>query len=378
MKLAVLSRNFSKASGGAESYAVSLATAMLPECEVTVICQTYNPANVHFKYIPVSLFPIRSRWMNQLWFNWRAQQLTRAGFDVVHSHENVSHGNVQTVHVKTVHASLKQKKFDPLRVLLSPRLLAYLWLEKKRLCSIGHHNVFVSQLLLDETSQYFPTIRDSTVIPPGVDIPENDISESERLKARETLGIEPKRFVIGFIGHDFKKKGLDVLLKAVALLPFDVDLLVAGRTTQENGYRSLVKALEPGKKCNFLGVQNDMPSFYAALDCLAHPTTQDVFPMVLLEAMAYKVPVLTTPAPFNTMANLLTDGVNAMILRNPNDVKFLVELLTKIQSKQELKQNLKTHGYAFAKQYSWINVKELYYDVFRKAIIGSQSHISAY
>ena len=152
MKVAILSRNFSKISGGAESFAVQLATAMRSECDITVISQSFDESHALFRHIAVPKLPIRSRWINQLWYNWFSKKVSRQGFDIVHSHENVTHGNVQTVHVKTVHASLNQKGMSRFRILSSPRLLAYLWIEKNRLCSTGHQNVFVSELLLDENS----------------------------------------------------------------------------------------------------------------------------------------------------------------------------------------------------------------------------------
>ena len=144
-KLAIVTRNFSKIGGGAESLAVSLATSMLGECDITVVSQGFDQSPALFKHIRVPRLPFRTRWINQLWFSWHSKRLTRTGFDVVHSYENVTHGDVQTVSVKTVHASLMQRGMSKVRIALSPRLLAYLWLEKKRLCSPGHHSVFVSQ-----------------------------------------------------------------------------------------------------------------------------------------------------------------------------------------------------------------------------------------
>ena len=171
-RLAIVTRNFSKIGGGAESLAVSLATSMLGECDITVVSQGFDQSPAHFKHFQVPKLPFRTRWLNQLWFSWHSKRLTQHGFDVVHSYENVTHGDVQTVSVKTVHASLKQRGMNKLRIALSPRLLAYLWLEKKRLCSPGHHSVFVSQFVHDETVQSMPGMPPASVIPPGVDIPE--------------------------------------------------------------------------------------------------------------------------------------------------------------------------------------------------------------
>jgi UDP-glucose:(heptosyl)LPS alpha-1,3-glucosyltransferase len=368
MKVAVLSRNFSKTAGGAESYAVQLAKSMQGECDISVVSQTFDAALTGFHHMAVPRLPFRSGWINLLWFNWYSRKLTRHGFDIVHSHENVTHGNVQTVHVKTVHASLSQRGMSRWRILLSPRLCAYMWIEKKRLCSGGHQNVFVSQLLQNETLQVLPNLSSATFIPPGVELPEAKPTTSERDAARRELGLASDKPVIGFVGNDFKKKGLDVLLRALALVPFDVQLLVVGDRSQAARYSGLVAALGRGKECRFMGVVNDMNAVYCAIECLAHPTTQDVFPMVLLEAMAHRVPVVTTGAPFNSMASLLRDGTDVLLISDPQDHGTVGKALERILKDAALRRGLIANGYQFAEKYSWLGIKNRYYKVYREAL----------
>ena len=365
-KLAVVTRNFSKTGGGAESLAVSLATSMLGECDITVVSQGFDQSPALFKHIRVPRLPFRTRWINQLWFSWHSKRLTRTGFDVVHSYENVTHGDVQTVSVKTVHASLKERGMSKVRIALSPRLLAYLWLEKKRLCSPGHHSVFVSQFVHDETLQIMPGIPSASVIPPGVDISTQVITPAEKMAARISLGLDPSIMTIGFVGHDFKKKGLGTLLKGAACLPFDVQIAVFGNTSQANRYTDLVQALGAGKSCRFMGVISDMPTAYAAMDCLAHPTTQDVFPMVLLEAMAKHVPVITTNEPYNNMGSLLVNQQDAILLPGPDDINAMANALSQIWRDTELRLSLANNGFLFAKKYSWDVAKAKYYAIYQR------------
>ena len=365
-RLAVVTRNFSKTGGGAESLAVSLATSMLGECDITVVSQEFDQSPALFKYIQVPRLPFRTRWINQLWFSWHSERLTRTGFDVVHSYENVTHGDVQTVSVKTVHASLKERAMSRVRIALSPRLLAYLWLEKKRLCSPGHHSVFVSQFVHDETMQILPGIRSASVIPPGVDIPVQAPTAPQKMAARQSLGLNPAIMTVGFVGHDFKKKGLGTLLKGAALLPFDVQVVVFGSKAQADRYTDLVQALGTGKSCRFMGVVSDMPTAYAAMDCLAHPTTQDVFPMVLLEAMAKHVPVITTNEPYNNMGSLLVNLQDAILLPDPGDINGMADALSQIWLDADLRLTLANNGFLFAKKYSWDVAKAKYYAIYQR------------
>jgi len=365
-QLAIVTRNFSKIGGGAESLAVSLATSMLGECDITVVSQGFDQSPALFKHIQVPKLPFRSRWINQLWFSWYCKRLTGAGFDVVHSYENVTHGDVQTVSVKTVHASLMHRGMSKVRIALSPRLLAYLWLEKKRLCSPGHHSVFVSQFVHDETLQILPGMPPCSVIPPGVDIPVQALTAAEKMTARTSLGLNPGIMTVGFVGHDFKKKGLGTLLKGAALLPFDVQIVVFGNTAQADRYTDLVQVLGAGKSCQFMGVVSDMPTAYAAMDCLAHPTTQDVFPMVLLEAMARHVPVVTTNEPYNNMGSLLVNQQDAILLADPDDIGGMATALSHIWLDTNLRVTLANNGFLFAKKYSWDVAKARYYAIYQR------------
>ncbi len=363
-KLAIVTRNFSKIGGGAESLAVSMATSMLVECDITVVSQGFDQSPELFKHIAVPKLPIRMRWLNQLWFSWYTRRATRQGFDIVHSYENITHGDVHTVSVKTVHASLKERGMSKVRIALSPRLLAYLWLEEKRLCTPGHHSVFVSQFVHDETLTVMPNLYSGSVVTPGVDIPSREFTAAEKTAARTSLGLNPAIMTVGFVGHDFKKKGLGTLLKGVALLPFDVQIVVIGNTAQADRYADLVRALGTGKSCRFMGVVSDMPNAYAAMDCLAHPTTQDVFPMVLLEAMAKHVPVVTTNEPYNNMGSLLVNHQDAILLPDPEDIEGMASALSQIWLDTDLRLTLANNGFVFAKKYSWDVAKASYYAIY--------------
>ena len=370
-RVAILTRNFSKIGGGAESLAVSMATSMLDECEITVVSQGFDQSADLFRHIPVPKLPVRTRWLNQLWFSWYTRRVTSQGFDIVHSYENITHGDVHTVSVKTVHASLAERSMSAVRIALSPRLLAYLWLEKKRMCSPGHHSVFVSTFVHDETLKVLPGVFSGSVITPGVDIPEHKLTPAEKTAARKSLGLNPAIMTIGFVGHDYKKKGLGTLLKGAAFLPFDVQIMVIGNTAQADRYSELVNAMGSGKSCRFMGVVRDMPTAYAAMDCLAHPTTQDVFPMVLLEAMSTHVPVVTTSEPYNNMGGLLVDHVDAILIPDPDDVESMAHALGQIWLNADLRQTLASNGFVFAKKYSWDAAKASYYAVYQK-VSGSK------
>jgi glycosyltransferase involved in cell wall biosynthesis len=102
------------------------------------------------------------------------------------------------------------------------------------------------------------------------------------------------------------------------------------------------------------------------MDCLTHPTTQDTFPMVVLEAMAHRIPVITTSEPYNNMGGLLVHRINALLLSSPQDIQGLVTGLGDIRQNEELRQHIIGCGLEFARQFSWDAAKQKYYNIYRK------------
>jgi glycosyltransferase involved in cell wall biosynthesis len=162
-----------------------------------------------------------------------------------------------------------------------------------------------------------------------------------------------------------RKKGLPTLLRALRHLHQPLSVAVVGNASGKAALQAELQQLKPGQECRFLGVQTDMPRVYAALDCLAHPTTQDVFPMVLLEAMAHYVPVITTAAPYNSMADLLTADLHAAVIADPQAEQACAQALQRLATDTDYHERLAVGGRAFAQRYDWDSVKQRYYEIYR-------------
>ena len=136
LRIAVLNRNFSTTGGGAEGYSVALVEQLAARHEIHVFAQEIEQRLPGVTYHRVSAPLRKPRWINQLWFASCTWWATRRGFDVVHSHENTWHGDIQTVHVLPVKYTLFygrtgwHRVFQWIKVGTSPRLLAYLGLER--------------------------------------------------------------------------------------------------------------------------------------------------------------------------------------------------------------------------------------------------------
>lgn len=361
MKIAVLSRIFSGVGGGAERYSVSLVEQLAARHEFHVFAQEVNHQWPGVTYHRVSSPVLKPRWVNQLWFAAVTWWATRHGYNVVHSHENTWHGNVQTVHVLPVKHNLFHERkgwrlfVRWIKVGTSPRLMTYLGLERARYAArAGRHIVVTSESLQRIMQSSYPASRGMlSVITPGVNLPAQPITSERRRSARKQLGLPVHKYCLLFVGNDFKKKGLKSLLAALAQLPADVVLAVVGNSAQIAVFESQITALDLKNRVHFLGSLHDMAPAYEAADVLVHPTLEDTFAMVVLEAMAYGLPVVVSAPRYCGISGLLTHDLNAQMLDDPHDVPALVRTLHKLNESQALQQTLSAGALKFAARYTW-------------------------
>jgi len=336
LRIAVLERVFSTSAGGAERYCASLVQHLADKHDIHVYAQDIQVQYPHVVFHQVPLFCRRPRWVNQIAFALYTWWHTRDGFDVVHSHENTWHGQVQTVHVLpftylwfSQHHGW-QLFLRYLQWLTSPRLLTYWGLEKLRLRkSKAKWLVAVSdpvKLILEKLS---PLMReDIVVITPGLESTSVPTLE-EKQQARKNLHLPTDGQCLVWVGNNAVKKGLPALLGALARLPDSVFLLMIGRAAPDSAWRKQVAALGLESRVYHQGVLDDITVAYLAADVLVHPTLEDTFGMVVLEAMGHGVPVIVSAAQYCGIAASLQHLNQAWILPNPSDIADLALAIEK-------------------------------------------------
>lgn len=174
-----------------------------------------------------------------------------------------------------------------------------------------------------------------------------------KVEARRALGLPAQGWTIAFVGNDYEKKGLPTLLQALKILPEHVNLAVVGNQAQIPVYQKLANQFGLAQRVHFLGAIADVSQVYQAADALAHPTREDTFAMVVLEAMSYGLPVVVSQARYCGIAGLLTDGQNALILDDPKDMPTLAALLRSILDDANLRARLSRQAREFADGYAW-------------------------
>jgi UDP-glucose:(heptosyl)LPS alpha-1,3-glucosyltransferase len=145
-----------------------------------------------------------------------------------------------------------------------------------------------------------------------------DDRRARRLALRQQCGILPEETVAAFVGMNYRLKGLEPLLHAVRRLPADQPfrLLVAGgpRTAP---WERLARRLGVAQRVRFLGYCADTRDCYFAADFLVHPTFYDPCSLVVLEALACGLPVITSR--FNGAAELFREPGEGYVIDDPHD-----------------------------------------------------------
>ncbi len=361
LRIAVLNRIFRPTGGGAERYSIALVEQLAARHDIHVFAQQieHQWPGVTYHAIP---WPFdKPRWINQLWFALATWWQTRRGFDVVHSHENTWHGQVQTVHVVPVkHSLLKGRTgwrlvLRWLKIATSPRLLAYWALEHFRYKPYADRCVVLaSDSLKPVMAQSYPAaVQALRVVTPGVANVPGVTGTEHKAAARAKLGLPAEGRCLLFVGNDYRKKGLPSLLAALSALSTDCFVAVVGNAAQIAGFQAEVDASSNQGRVHFLGALHTVDDAYRAADCLAHPTLEDTFAMVVLEAMAHGLPVVVSSVQYCGIACMLTHGEDALILDNPRDAQALGQALMRLLTDAALAQTLRDNGLRFARQHLW-------------------------
>lgn len=364
LRIAVLNRVFDSTGGGAERYSIALVEQLAQRHEVHVFAQQIHHQAPGVSYHQVAMPMRRPRWLNQLWYAFATWKATREGFDIVHSHENTWHGQVQTVHVVPVRHNLFQGRTGLrrvlrwLKVLTSPRLLTYLCLERLRFRPLpGRRVVVTSESLADTMAATYPDSQGMThVITPGVHLPALPGGAGSKAQARQALGLPAGGLCLLFVGNDYRKKGLATLLQVLAKLPGQVVLAVVGNPAHIPEFQRQAEALGLAARVFFLGALQDVGPAYRAADALVHPTLEDTFAMVVLEAMAHGLPVVVSSPAFCGISALLNHGVNALLVDQPRSDQALGEAVGRVCGEEDLRRQLGAQARLFAQGYGWEDI----------------------
>jgi glycosyltransferase involved in cell wall biosynthesis len=210
----------------------------------------------------------------------------------------------------------------------------------------------VSKHTAEQLARYFGR-RDAAIIPNGVDPGHFSPATIRPLReaARQRWRCAPEQVVLLLVGNDWRNKGLNYLLEAMArLADLPLRLLVVGRD-DHTPFRFQASMLGLRAALEFCRPTEDVRNFYAAADILAAPSLEDSFNLPVLEAMACGLPSIVSRNA--GVSEWLTHGFDSLLLKNPENTGELAEAIRSIAEGPQLRRTLAENAVHTARTLTW-------------------------
>jgi len=145
---------------------------------------------------------------------------------------------------------------------------------------------------------------------------------------RQRFNLSGDRTVALMVAQDFQRKGLRQAIEALAQVrDTRLLLLVVGRP-DPTAYRALARKWDVEQQVIFAGPTTSVYDFYRAADFFVLPTRHDPCSLVVLEALAMGLPVITTAA--NGASEIMSDGREGFVITDPADIASLAAAMTSL------------------------------------------------
>lgn len=170
-------------------------------------------------------------------------------------------------------------------------------------------------------------------------------------KIRTGLGIPEGAYVVGSISRLVRDKGHEYLLKAIQEVKKTkphVFLVIVGDGRERSRLEEMVRKLDLTGSVRLIKGVSETPTILPAMDLFVHPATyREGFGLSIAEAMAARIPVLTTDIP--AINTLFHDGVDSRIVK-PKRSDLLAQAILEFMNNKTMPQKIAQNGYELALQ----------------------------
>lgn len=289
---------------------------------------------------------------------WGAKQ-TNPSFTLVHSQFAVPTGiagqhlaqtwnlpHIVTVHGFDIH--------DPTRIISADRFPPVHWVVQRVLASANAVTT-QSRDIARRTRQGYTLKRDLSIIPlgiPKVNIPLGPKPDNH-----------PEGFVLVGVGRLVARKGFDVAIQALALLPDEVKLVIIGDGPEKIDLQGVAERAGVSSRVHFLGPAFDQEKWNILAHSQAYvlPSLHEGFSLSTVEAMMMGLPVVASNVGGQT--DYLQPKENALLIP-PQSPEALAEAVTQLMNNPSLCLHMKQKNIQLANQLTDEKMAEKYINLY--------------
>ncbi len=237
------------------------------------------------------------------------------------------------------------------------------------------HLVAISESVADEYRALGVSESQIEYIPNGVDL-NRFTDKSSRNNTRQKLGISDSEVLFLAVGRNHKKKNFSALVDAAQIMKnkgiSGFRILVVGGGALELSSNAIEKNVShllllkehviPDKHSESLQLPaSELLDFYMAADVFSFPSLIETFGIVLVEAMAAKLPIITTDGP--GCRDLIRNGEDGIMVP-AGDAISLAKEMTNMIINPAIRDELSERSWKRAQDFSWDFVVDRYVNVY--------------
>ena len=206
----------------------------------------------------------------------------------------------------------------------------------------------------NEYLKHYGAIEEKIYIYPFSSVSEKDIrkeviSEHERYEMKTKIGIKSKYMILS-IGRFIYGKGFDILLESCSRIQQSVDIyIIGGIITAE--YQGMIDKFGMNNVYFIEHIKKEkLQEYYIASDIFILPTRKDVWGLVINEALAKGIPIITTNKCLAGL-ELIADGENGYIVKS-EDIDDLHEKMNELLQAKTLRTYMSINNIEKSKKYT--------------------------
>ena len=222
----------------------------------------------------------------------------------------------------------------------------------------------VSDSLKEDTYQHFDIQKEIKVIPNFIDFNRFSLKPKDHFKK----AIAPNNERILIHTSNFRKvKRTEDVIKMFQIVQDKIPskLLMVGDGPERNAMEQLCRELSICENVRFLGKQDAIEEILSVSDLFIMPSESESFGLAALEAMACKVPVISTNA--GGLPELNIDGYCGY-MSNVGDVEDMAKNAIIILENEDTLNEFKEHAYLRAKDFDLEKILPMYTDYYLSLI----------